>query len=183
MKRQSRWLAALLALAMTTSVAGSAIPVSAAANGDTTYTIAQGFQNPGAESKPMARFWFPDAGAGLPDSDYKYMVTDLINELAEGGFGGVEITMLADSNSYDNDTAAQIGWGSDAWAEVLSTAVYAANQIEGGFRVDVTITAHWPPVINTIDPNDDEQQQELAYAYQKLTADDLTGSTDLALPV
>ena len=40
----------------------------------------------------------------------------------------------------------------------------AANTIEGGFKVDFTITPHWPPISNTIDPNDDEAATELSYA-------------------
>ncbi|WP_270738689.1 glycosyl hydrolase [Massilioclostridium coli] len=182
MKKRTRVLSALLAAALTGSVVGANLPVFAT-DDSVTATVVDSFKDPSSEAKPMARFWFPDAGAGLPDSDYKNMVGDLIRQLADGGFGGVEITMLADSNSYDNDTAAEIGWGSDAWAEVLSQAVYAANQIEGGFRVDVTITAHWPPVINSIDPNDDQQQQELTYVVQKLTNADLSDTTiDLDLP-
>ncbi len=60
----------------------------------------------------------------------------------------------------------------------------AANTIEGGFKVDFTITPHWPPISNTIDPNDDEAATELSYAYKKITADDLAaGTVDTPLPI
>lgn len=148
-------------------------------------TLLEAFNDPSSDSKPMCRFWFPDAGAGMnagADASYGYMVQDLIEEMAEGGFGGVEITMLADSSSYNNDAAKGIGWGTEAWAETLALALDAANNIEGGFRVDITITSHWPPTTNTIDPNDDEQQQELVYTYQSVTSQDLRDGVLLDLP-
>ena len=179
-KKMKKLLSILLSGILTLSAMTAAVP--AGAEPAASDTIAAAIQNPGYEARPMCRFWFPDAGAGLPGSDYKSMVSDLITQMADAGFGGVEITMLADSNNYDTTTAESIGWGTPAWAEVLSTAVYAANQTKNGFRVDVTITAHWPPIINTIDPNDDQQQQELTSSYQKLTASDLANGVELNLP-
>ena len=99
MKKRTRVLSALLAAALAGSVVGANLPVFAT-DDSVTATVVDSFKDPSSEAKPMARFWFPDAGAGLPDSDYKNMVGDLIRQLADGGFGGVEITMLADSNSY-----------------------------------------------------------------------------------
>jgi hypothetical protein len=44
------------------------------------------FIHPNAHAKPMARMWFPDAGAGEDDDD---RIEEQINELADKGFGGV----------------------------------------------------------------------------------------------
>ena len=56
-------------------------------------------------------------------------------------------------------------------------ALYTANQVGKGdgtdFKVDITMTAHWPLVIDTVDPNDDEQQQQLTSAIQNISQEDL----------
>lgn len=74
----------------------------------------------------------------------------------------------------------------EAWANIIACATDTANQYneEHGteFKVDVTITAHLPMIINNLDPNDDEQQQALVYTTQKVTAADLENGVDLALP-
>ncbi len=123
------------------------------------------FQNPDEASKPMARMWFPDAGAGEDEND---LIEKQIQELADKGFGGVEVAMLADGVSYDNEDGREYGWGTENWIKLLKKVFEAAAGIEGGFQVDVTITAHWPPALNTIDPNDDAASKQLSYSVTKL---------------
>ena len=152
-------------------------------------------------AKPMLRFWFPDAGAGLTqeqitalheqgltefDEEYLYEVVDIINELYEAGFGGVEMTMLADSANYGTELVSEIGWGSEAWVRILAQALYTGNSLGYGdgtsFKVDITMTAHWPLIIDTIDPNDDAQQQELHSVLQTINVDEMGDEIVLELP-
>ena len=143
------------------------------------------------DSKPMARFWFPDAGAGLTSSDletlqaqgedivqddeYLQKVADQIESLYEAGFGGVEMTMLSDGTTYDNVVSNVAGWGSAAWTRILTQALYTANNLgEDQFKIDITIAPHWPCIIDTVDPNDDEQQQETISTVQTIS---VTGSS------
>ena len=72
-----------------------------------------------------------------------------IFELADKGFGGVEVAMLADGVEYDNEEGRIYGWGTDNWIKVLKKVLKAAAKVPGGFQVDTTITAHWPPTLNT----------------------------------
>lgn len=140
------------------------------------------FTNPGQAAKPMARWWFPDAAAGADSQD---LIATQISALAAEGFGGVEVTMLADGTDYTGADAATIGWGTDNWIALMKKVLLAANAIPGGFEVDFTITAHWPPLLNTIDPNDEAASQQLSYSFTKLTADDvanLATPVDLTLP-
>ena len=140
--------------------------------------VIQYFQNPDNDSKPMARMWFPDAGAGADDND---LIEKQIQELADKGFGGVEVAMLADGVSYNNEEGREYGWGTENWRKLLKKVLKAAAKIEGGFQVDATISAHWPPAFNTIDPNDDGASKELSYSVTKLTAGE-DESLDITLP-
>ncbi|MCL2165054.1 MAG: hypothetical protein FWH55_11855, partial [Oscillospiraceae bacterium] len=143
--------------------------------------IIEYFMNPDASSKPMARMWFPDASAAVdPDNT----VEKQILELGEKGFGGVEFTILSDTGSYNNEEARLYGWGTANWVTLLKMLLNAANKVPGGFQVDVTITGHWPPVLNTIDPNDEAASKETSYTFTKITGNALTsGKLELNLPV
>jgi len=143
-------------------------------------TVVSYFKNPDNTAKPMVRMWFPDATAGIDDND---TIGKQISALAAAGFGGVEIAMLADSSYYTNDQAAYCGWGSESWVKLLKKVYRAAGAVDGGFTVDQTITAHWPPTINTIDPNDPGASTEMSSSITKITADDLaSGTLPLDLP-
>lgn len=149
-------------------------------------TLLEKMLEPDVGAKPMARLWLPDAGAGYIEEDgtnYLWMAEQYIQELYDAGMGGVELTMVSDGSDLFYDNAAEYGWGSDAHVRLLKAFVATANEMPDGFIVDITITSHWPVVINTVDPNDVEQQQQLRSVVQKLTAADLEGETiELALP-
>ncbi|MFT4082219.1 MAG: glycosyl hydrolase [Nocardioides sp.] len=168
---------------VTSAGATAATPVATATSTSSSDdSIVLAFQNPGLDAKPMARMWFPDAGAGA-DAEGLAMVAKQIKEMAAGGFGGVEVAFIADTTSYTNDDAATIGFGSPNWKNIVRQLLQTANSIATGFKVDFTITSHWPPTVNTIDPNDPQQQKEASQAYTKITATDLTaGSMALPLP-
>lgn len=196
MKRSK--LVKVLSAALSAAVAISALPggsvIQSYAAGDS--TLLESFSAPedNTDAKPMVRFWFPDAGAGLSSEElqelkalgqdivitesYLEMVADQIRELYEAGFGGVEMTMLSDGTEYDNTVAQYAGWGTKSWTKVLTQALYTANSLgEGEFKVDITMTAHWPLIIDTIDPNDDEQQQQTASSKQTINEADLDDDT------
>ncbi|WP_270739754.1 glycosyl hydrolase [Massilioclostridium coli] len=178
-KKTSRLLASVLAIAMGATMTSGLFTAQAQEEiGEN--TIIHAFKNIDVDSKPMARFWFPDAGAGADADD---LISEQIEAMAKGGFGGVEIAMIADETTYTNQQAKEYGWGTENWVNVLKKTLRAANAIEDGFKVDITITSHWPPVINTIDPNETTASTELSYQYTKITQDDLNnGTKDLAMP-
>ncbi|MCV2395889.1 glycosyl hydrolase [Actinotalea sp. M2MS4P-6] len=141
------------------------------------------FTDPSLDAKPMARMWFPDAGAGA-SAEGLALVEKQIRDIHAGGFGGVEIAYLADDSDVNNDELATVGYGSENWQRILKTMLRTANSLPGGFKIDITITSHWPPIVNTIDPNDDTQQQQATVAYRKVTAADAAaGAAALPLPV
>ena len=177
--------------------------IAKAAGTESGASVIDSYLKPGDASKLMARFWFPDAGAGYDKDgdgrgDYIDMVSEMVQDMIDEGFGGCELTMLldnADSALLDDveynqlgfqdtyDASSKIGWGSEAWANIIACAADTANNSGTDFMVDVTVTAHWPMIINNIDPNDDAQQQEIVYTTQKITNDMLTAdSVKLELP-
>lgn len=144
-------------------------------------TVISNFKNPNTDAKPMVRMWFPDAGAGEDPND---LIEKQILELAEKGFGGVEIAMLADGVNYDNSGGKIYGWGTTNWKNLLKKVLKAAEKVPGGFQVDMTITAHWPPTLNTLDPNDEAANKELSYSITKINRQNISNNLiSLQLPV
>lgn len=137
-------------------------------------TVIEYFQHPDCSAKPMVRMWFPDAGAGADPHDD---IEKQILELASKGFGGVEVAMIGDGVQYANEECQTIGWATENWRKLLKKVLRAAAKVPGGFQVDCTITAHWPPAVNTIDPNDDAAGKELSYSITKLSKKDTENSS------
>ena len=119
------------------------------------------FKKPDVDAKGMFRWWFPDAGAS------EALVQEQVRSIYDAGFGGVEVAMVPHWTDFD---AAQYGWGTAPWINIMKSVLRAAKVLPGPFKVDFTITAHWPPSINTIDPNNIAASEELSFAYRKITS-------------
>ena len=146
-----------------------------------TGTVLDSFLEPDFHAKPMTRLWFPDAGAGEDDND---SIEKQILELADKGFGGVEVAMLMSFGvRYTNEESRVYGWGTENWTRLLKKVLKAAAKVPGGFQVDMTVTGHWPPTLNTIDPNDDAASKEMSFSVTPITAEDIAaGTIRLELP-
>lgn len=175
-----RLITTIAALALGLSVCGTGVTDVASA-ASPSRSVISAFQNPSQPAKPMVRMWFPDAQAGV-GTGYLDQVADQIADLADSGFGGVEIAYLADYVSSTNLELKERGWGSPAWQRILKTVLETANNASNDFQVDLTITAHWPPNVNNIDFNDDAASQEASQAFAKITAADLAAGT-VAVPL
>jgi len=129
-------------------------------------SIVENYLAPDLDARPMARFWFQDAMSGAIDDD---LIEETIRGMAEGGMGGVEVQFLG--SSLSGQQAAQYGWGSENWQRTLKKIYTVANSIKDGFKVDLTITSSWPPMLYTIDPNDDAASAALITVYKKIDND------------
>ena len=95
-----------------------------------TGTVLGTFLEPDFHAKPMTRLWFPDAGAGGEDND---KIEKTILELADKGFGGVEVAMLMSYGvHYTNEESRVYGWGTDNWIRLLKSS--QLNQIRSGHQ-------------------------------------------------
>lgn len=140
--------------------------------------LIQAFQKPSLDSKPMARMWFPDASPGAIPND---CIEKQLSTMAQGGMGGVEIAFLSDGSGIED--AEKYGWGTPNWVKTLKKIMKTARKIPGGFKVDFTISPHWPPNVYTIDPNDAAASSDLYYAYRKVTAADIQqGKMEVPMP-
>ena len=144
-------------------------------------TVIERFLSPETHEKPMARMWFPDASAGEDENDY---IEKQISELSAKGFGGVEVAMIMTNGvRYENADTRIYGWGTDNWTKLMKKVLNAAAKVGGGFQVDATITSHWPPLLNTIDPNDEAGSKELSFSVTPITSDHIAiGTMKLQLP-
>ncbi|MDO4276874.1 MAG: glycosyl hydrolase [Eubacteriales bacterium] len=157
-------------------------------------TVLEKLLNPDVTAKPMARMWMADGGYGYalsedPDAEYTEseldMMASTIKEMYDAGFGGVELTIIADITDIEEIDSYNMGFGSKAMVYTLMEALNTANnenencRLEfededfDGFIIDITVTAHWPPVLNTVDPNDDAQQQQASTTIQHMEVSDL----------
>ena len=132
--------------------------------------IQQEFMSPGVDSKGMFRCWFPDAGAD-PGRIEKHVRT-----VYDAGFGGMEIAMVPQFTEFDQR---DYGWATPRWKEMLRTILRTAATLPEPFKIDMTITAHWPPSLNTIDPNHSAAQKELRHTVTKVTTG---GKMELPMP-
>ncbi len=133
-------------------------------------TIMQEFTRPSVDAKGMFRCWFPDAGADLG------RIENHVKTVYNAGFGGMEIAMVPQYAEFDQR---EYGWATPRWKEMLRTILKTAVNLPETFKIDLTITAHWPPALNTIDPNHPAAQKELRYTVTKVTE---RGMIDLPMP-
>lgn len=185
-------MVSILAASMLMSAASSAVMASDL-DDTAKASVMEKILNPDVTAKPMARMWMADGGYGYTlsqDEDATYeeseleMMASTIKEMYDAGFGGVELTIIADITDLEGIDSYNMGFGSEAMVYTLMEALYTANnQNENcklsedenfdGFIIDITVTAHWPPVLNTVDPNDDAQQQQASTTVQQLETTDL----------
>lgn len=72
------------------------------------------FSDPDLDSRPMARMWFPDAGAGAIPND---CIETQLRSMAEGGIGGVEVALLGDDTG--NTNAKEYGRRTPNWVMTM----------------------------------------------------------------
>lgn len=121
--------------------------------------IMKTFQAPDMDSRGMFRCWFPDAGADLD------RIENHVRTVYNAGFGGMEIAMVPQFAEFDQK---EYGWGTKRWKEMLRRILQTAASCPEPMKIDLTITAHWPPALNTIDPNHPAAQKELRYTVTKV---------------
>jgi hypothetical protein len=124
--------------------------------------FADQFLRPGRAVQPKFRWWWPH---GLVDPGE---IAREIDQIADAGFGGVEIADVHHSITQPLDPAGH-GWGTPAWIDAVRTALACAEQ--KGLTVDVTIGPAWPAAVPTITPDSAAAFKELAHGRATVDGD------------
>ncbi|MDU5336578.1 glycosyl hydrolase [Enterococcus sp.] len=123
-------------------------------------TLKEKFMTPSNESRPRLRYWWPGGYVAhhLEELDQE------MKDIAEAGFGGVEISDVYDAIAEEDAqvlTPEKYGFTSDNWRISVKQAMKSAKKY--GLKVDLTVGPHWPASTNEADPNDLGTAKELVY--------------------
>lgn len=121
------------------------------------------FTDPARDVRPKFRWWWPD-GLVTPTELRKE-----INQIADAGFGGVEIAAV--HHSVDDPSVldtAHHGWGSPSWLAGVEAALDQADL--RGLTVDITIGPAWPAAVPTVTPDSAGALHELAHGFTAVAA-------------
>ncbi|GAA4823684.1 glycosyl hydrolase [Streptomyces ziwulingensis] len=121
------------------------------------------FAEPPRSVRPKFRWWWPD---GLVDPDE---IAREIDQIADAGFGGVEIAAVHHSISDKSvlDPAGH-GWGSRPWRDGVEAALRRAAR--RGLTVDLTLGPSWPTAVPGLSPDDPAAVRELAHGRAPVSA-------------
>lgn len=102
--------------------------------------------SPPSHNSAMFRWWLPAA-----------MVDDIeieqqLQEVADGGFKGVEICIHLGDTNYPRSMMDKVGWGTPRWNSLYKHILKTANRL--GLQVDTTISPAWPAAVPTHEPAD-----------------------------
>ncbi|UOE21197.1 alpha-L-rhamnosidase [Thermobifida halotolerans] len=122
--------------------------------------LAAEFPAPGRAAQAKFRWWWPH---GLVDPAE---IEREVDQVADAGFGGLEIADVHHSATEDLDPA-NSGWGTPAWVSALEAALARAEK--RGVTIDLTIGPAWPAAVPTITPQDTAAVRELAHGVEFLS--------------
>ncbi|WP_116113990.1 glycosyl hydrolase [Amycolatopsis ruanii] len=116
--------------------------------------FAQRFAAPGPDTAAKFRWWWPHGLVDLGE------IAREVDQIADAGFGGVEIQDVHHSVRADLDPAGH-GWGTPAWLAAVETALRRARDRK--LRVDLALGPCWPTAVPTITPDHPAACKELAH--------------------
>ncbi|MGJ7908047.1 glycosyl hydrolase [Actinopolyspora sp. H202] len=141
----------------------------AAAQGGHAGAFAEAFAGPPRTVQGRFRWWWPH---GLVDPTE---IAREIDQIADAGFGGVEIADVHHSVEEPLDPA-EHGWGTRPWVAAVEAALGRAA--ERDVTVDITIGPSWPAALPTVTPQSTAAVSELAHGLVKIDG----GSYDGEVP-
>ncbi|WP_305787615.1 glycosyl hydrolase [Symbioplanes lichenis] len=129
---------------------GAALPLPLPSEKGTSFE--RRFAHPGTETGAKFRWWWPH---GLVDPKE---IAREVDQIADAGFGGVEIQDVHHSVRTDLDVEGH-GWGTPAWLAAVETALRRAKA--RNLTVDLAMGPSWPTAVPTITPAHPAAAKEL----------------------
>ncbi|CAG8951852.1 hypothetical protein HYFRA_00005656 [Hymenoscyphus fraxineus] len=120
------------------------------------------FANPAPEFRPMFRWWWPHGLVSATE------ISAEIDEIADAGFGGVEIEDVHHSIKDDVLDPLGHGWATTPWTDAVIRALEQAKK--RNLRTDIAVGPSWPASLPTITPDDDAAAKELVHGRAYLNA-------------
>ncbi|KAH6671659.1 hypothetical protein B0J14DRAFT_78466 [Halenospora varia] len=121
------------------------------------------FVNPGPDVRPMFRWWWPHGLVSTVE------VAAEIDQIADAGFGGVEIEdvhhSIKDASVLD---PVGHGWATTPWTDAVYSALEQAKT--RGLRTDAAVGPSWPAALPTITPDDEAAAHELVHGRAYVNA-------------
>lgn len=119
------------------------------------------FAEPARSVQPKFRWWWPHGHVDVREIERE------IDQIADAGFGGVEIEDVHHSvkTPLDPDNT---GWGTPAWVNAVEAALKRAKK--RGMTVDIGIGPSWPAATPTITPDSPGAVKEVAHGLVELAA-------------
>ena len=106
------------------------------------------------DKRPELRWWLAEG------SHTDVTLRASVNEIKNGGFGGVEIVTLTERSL----NKARYGWGSEEWNNDMKVILEEATEL--GLGVSFTSGPNYQPAIPGITPETDAASQELNYTCE-----------------
>ena len=122
----------------------------------------EGFSLPTKATAPRFRWWWPNGEVDIEE------IRREVQQVAENGFGGLEVANVHHSVPGELLDVENFGWGSPQWLAALEAALEAGD--EHGVEIDVTLGPSWPAAIPTITPQDPAALVELVHGQIELVA-------------
>lgn len=116
--------------------------------------FARDFARPASAARPKFRWWWPHGEVDPAE------IRREIDQIADAGFGGVEIADVHHSVTQPMDPKGH-GWGTPAWIAGVEAALRQAKA--RGITVDITVGPAWPAAVPTVTPDGPAAMKELAH--------------------
>ncbi|EPE28610.1 secreted protein [Glarea lozoyensis ATCC 20868] len=110
----------------------------------------------------MFRWWWPHGLVEIAE------VQAEIDQIADAGFGGVEIEDVHHSTNANLLDPAGHGWATTPWIDAVYASLTRAKQ--RGLRTDIAAGPSWPAALPTITPDDEAAAQELVHGRAYVNA-------------
>lgn len=162
MKHTKRLIATITMLALLLSCFPAAGSFTAAAEGDTP-SFAENFADPDAKHSMRIRTWWPSAD--IPDE----IIESEIRQIAEAGFGGLEIICIPQGYDTTKIDTENYGWGTDGWNHAM---VKVSEEVEKyDLQFDMTIGPRWPAGVPGLDVNSDYGSKRAVYSSSHMAVE------------
>lgn len=156
------------------TAAGDAVHAHARVRAAATAAPGASFGTPSTAFAPKFRWWWPNG-----EIDVDEIIRE-VGQVADAGFGGLEIADVHHSVDSSLLDVVHHGWGSKSWIAAVEAALEEGSR--RNVSIDITLGPSWPAAIPSITPQSDAALTELAHgSIEVAPGDDFDGAVPAAI--